>query len=376
MPQFDFDSQVASAEWLTQILNANGYLPAGSVELVGQEPIDAGASATIYHLEPAYSPDSTGTRPQSILMKVAKSGAKERFDEIEVLYAAWLLLPQSHRFSMLHKEPLFYDAVRHAAGTLPLVECYGAATDPVNHYTCLLLEDLRGTHGQPPWPIPPSDAQSEATVTALARLHANWWNSTTFGSEAFPVVTPQLVDEVSSVYADAYKRFEAMLGNRLTAARRAAYERSLDRLPALMKERLVGSSQLTLAHGDAHHWNVLLPKSDGRVLIFDWQTWHVDVGAHDLANLMALSWFGEHRALEEERLLRHYLSEINRQGVHYDWAALEFDYRLSIIRHLFTPVIFSSFIMPAVWWSHLDRIFCAFDDWRCFELLDRREGQS
>jgi thiamine kinase-like enzyme len=372
MIKFDFDTQSASAEWLSQILTQNGYLETGSVESVRQDisQVNAGASATIHQLTLEYSQGSTGIRPETFLMKIAMSGETEGFEEIAVRYSAWLFLPQSHRYLMLQKEPVFYETVRQATNHPPLIKCFGSAIDPVNHSTCLLLEDISNSHEQTPWPIPPSNEQCDATVTALARLHAHWWNNSSFGNEEFPLITIQLVDEVLAIYRDAYSRFEAEMGDRLSESRRAIYENSLNKLPSLLKGRLVDSRKLTLAHGDAHHWNMFVPKSGGDVLIFDWQTWHVDVGAHDLAYLMGVWWFSEHRGSQEEKLLRHYLAELNNLGVQYEWKELLFDYRLSVIRHLFTPVIFSSFITPAVWWGHLDRIFCTFEEWRCGDLLE------
>ena len=371
MAEFDFETGVASSEWLTEVLGQNGYLESGSVVSVSQEtsPFDVGASATLHGLTLTYSEDSQGARPTSLLMKVAMSGQTEGFEDILVRYSAWLFSPQSSRYEILRKEPMFYDTVRSVDEELPLFKCFGTATDPVNHFTCLLLEDISDTHGQPPWPIPPDDKQCEASITSLAKVHAQWWNSKTFGTEDFPSITAGLVSEVLDIYGDAYLEFKEDLGDRLSGPRRTVYERALDKLPSLLNQRLVDSAHLTLIHGDAHHWNILLPKLTGDAVIFDWQTWHVDVGAHDLAYQMAMGWFPDRRARLEQRLLRHYIGELSARGVRYEWDQLTYDYRLSIVRHLFTPVIYSSFITPAVWWDHLERIFCAFNDWQCGELL-------
>ena len=130
------------------------------------------------------------------------------------------------------------------------------------------------------------------------------------------------------------------------------------------------SSKVTLAHGDANHWNMLAPRAGGDVVILDWQTWHVDVGAYDLACLMGMGWFEEQRNRYETRLLDRYLLELNRLGIRFDREELLYDYRFALVRHLFTPVIFSTFILPAVWWSHLERVFSSFESWDCRQILD------
>jgi hypothetical protein len=84
---------------------------------------------------------------------------------------------------------------------------------------------------------------------------------------------------------------------------------------------------------------------------------------------MAVLWFPERRARLEQPLLRHYLDELGQRGVAFAWEPLWNDYRLSVVRHLFTPVVLSGLLLPAIWWPHLDRICAAFDDLECAELL-------
>ncbi len=64
-------------------------------------------------------------------------------------------------------------------------------------------------------------------------------------------------------------------------------------------ERALDARALTVAHGDAHTWNFLFPRSDqGPAFLIDWQLWHTDLGARDLAFFMALHWYpGRRREL-------------------------------------------------------------------------------
>jgi hypothetical protein len=58
--------------------------------------------------------------------------------------------------------------------------------------------------------------------------------------------------------------------------------------------RLTDRQALTIAHGDAHTWNSLFPRTgqdEGPAFLIDWQLWHLDVGARDLAFFMALHWY-------------------------------------------------------------------------------------
>ena len=372
MAKFDFDGHQATKEWLTDMLIRNGYIEVGGVAEVVQQKAElgAGGSGALYSLKLSYTPNSSGNCPSRLLMKVTKSGSAGAFEDRTKRFAAWLLVPQSQRHATLLKEPIFYESVRTSSSTLPLITCYGSEIDAEHYNACILLEDLSDSHTQPPWPIHPDARHCEQTIEALANLHGHWWESEKFGSADFPIASAEEIEESVDIYRRAYSQFSLLLGDRLNEERRAVFEYSLTQLPRLLKSRMANTKNLTLAHGDAHHWNTLLPKSAEDVVIFDWQTWHIDSGAHDLAYLMGALWFPEHRARQEKVLLKKYLDTLNALGIQYTWDELMSDYRLSVIRHLFTPVIFSSFIMPAVWWPQLDRVFSTYDDWNCDEMWD------
>ena len=81
--------------------------------------------------------------------------------------------------------------------------------------------------------------------------------------------------------------------------------------------------------------------------------------------------YPERRRRLEAPLLRHYHAALAGHGVSgYSFEALWEDYRLSVIGRLAVPVWQSAVnIGPWVWWRHLERIFQAFADLGCGELL-------
>lgn len=93
--------------------------------------------------------------------------------------------------------------------------------------------------------------------------------------------------------------------------------------------------------------------------------------ALDLAYMMAVHWFPEHRARLEAPLLERYHAGLRAHGVTgYGIDRLWEDYRLSVIAHLSIPVWQHSLkIPPRVWWLHLHCIVAAFDDLGCAALL-------
>ena len=105
--------------------------------------------------------------------------------------------------------------------------------------------------------------------------------------------------------------------------------------------------------------------------LVDWATWDVEVGARDLAYLVALHCFPEQRAEIEKPLLQRYYDRLLAGGVRdYSWEQLWADYRLFVIWNLFVPIEQFYWNVPAsIWWYHAERSVLAFDDLQCADLL-------
>ena len=173
-------------------------------------------------------------------------------------------------------------------------------------------------------------------------------------------------------FAGELKRFADRLGDRFSRERRALYEELIAAGPRL-NERTLGHRHMTIVHGDAHFWNCFVPKdgADGDVLLFDWDSWRLDTATDDLAYMMAMHWYPEFRQRAEKPALDHYHAELVASGVRgYDRAAIEDDYRLSVLWHIATPMWQASInVPPVIWWNNLERIFMAVDDLGCRDLL-------
>jgi thiamine kinase-like enzyme len=126
-------------------------------------------------------------------------------------------------------------------------------------------------------------------VAVLARIHARWWESPALGSIGALHTETQLRtmvhgfrDQLPAVFHD--------LGDDLPLCDRQVLELAFNSSlrPWL---RLVDPRALTVIHGDAHTWNFLFPRTgQGIPYLIDWQVWHLDVGARDLAFMIALHW--------------------------------------------------------------------------------------
>lgn len=253
----------------------------------------------------------------------------------------------------------------------PLPRCYDAEYSSGRFH--LLLEDLSETHRiLTEWPLPPNVEACERIVDTWAIFHAFWWRHPRLGREVGAFLDEAALAKIGAEYRGRYERFAETLGDRLWSGARAVYARVFDAWGRLYTPGRLYAAH-TLAHGDAHVWNLLYPR-DGAgsgIRLIDWDGWRIGRGASDLAYMMAVHWYPERRARLEARLIERYHAGLLAHGVTaYSLDRLWEDYRLSVIGLLSTPVWQQSYgLHPSIWWPHLHRVLAAFEDLGCAALL-------
>jgi hypothetical protein len=276
------------------------------------------------------------------------------------------------RFAMGSAEARFYEFVA-ASGLQPpdsLLDVYGTLIDDERRLAVVLMAEEEGPFVQSDWPVPPALEDCLRAVRALARIHARWRDSPEAAMERQRrapgnAAMRQRIEDCARALIDR-------LGDALAPERRALIERVVERFPDAHAARL-DAGGLTLVHGDAHFWNFLIPKDPTRQpVLIDWQLWGVDLGAADLAYMIALHWFPDRRARYEQTMLDGYRDELERLGIDCGAEALQVDYRFMVAGLLTRLVVFASVIPAGIWWPHLYRAFAAFDDLDCAELLGGR----
>src|SRR3954468_1391820 len=268
----------AESAHLTEALRASGVLGTGSVRDVTVLSARDTVLSHIIRLGLGYDGEAPDA-PRSLILKVAHKN-----------FATTLW--QAGR-----QEVSFY---RNVAPLMPpklVPRCIEASWDDESRAWHLLLEDLTDTHHTATiWPLPPSLAHAYAAVGALAQFHAAWWSDprrdTSIGGFSSGEDTTKRVE----LFVGHYQRFADYMGDRLSAERRAVYDRFIAAAPRLL-ERYHSREHLSIAHGDAHVWNFLLPKAAGSddVRAFDFDQWHINVPAQDLAYMIALHLYPERR---------------------------------------------------------------------------------
>jgi Ecdysteroid kinase-like family len=344
--------RAAEPEYLTDTLRRFGVLADDRVCGVAVESSRATLLSRIIRLRLSYE-GRAAEAPGSVILK---TGLPERANV---------------KWNSGRQEVAFYTQVAGTMAERSVPRCFEAVWDADTSDWHLLLEDLTGSHftlGD--WPMPPPLAQTEQIIAARARFHAAWWDDPRLGVSIGTWLDPG--DRHLETFAAEAARFADRVGDRLSPQRRDFYQQLIDAGPRLNK-RYHSHHDMTIVQGDAHVWNIFLPRASGSddVRIFDWDAWRVDVATDDLAYMMALHWFPDHRRRFERHLLDRYHAALVAHGVTgYDRRALEDDYRLSVLWQIATPVWQEANDIPSwIWWPHLERIFMAAEDLGCRDLL-------
>ena len=343
MSKFDHKNKIVTTDWLTSVLKQNGYLESGQVVKVDQKTLGASNTSEFFEISIQYSDANSGKRPETCLMKLSKP----------------------ERFAPCQREALFYEFMRiHQSPSV--LNSYATSIDKELQSVVILMHYKTDASRPSENMIPPDIRLCEQAVRALARFHAHWWkhpeleNITTWLDSGLSVLN--VTDELVLKFIDR-------LGDALSPARRKIIEHSFEYFPVVYQKHKVETRRQTIVHGDSHFWNFLFPEDPTQnPTLIDWQSWNVDFCARDLAYMIALYWFPERRVRYEERMLNSYLDELNRCDIHLTFEELWNDYRLCVAG----LVLYPCFQGPTrIWWHQMERLFCAFEDLDCYEVLDQ-----
>ena len=340
-------NDIATPEWLNQSLKEAGFLNDGQVKKVIPHPqkLTFFSAPKVASLEIQYSDDCISP-PPNLLLKIANGV----------------------------KECIFFSEISPIMENSEIIKCYYAKHSSENEQSYFLLEDVTSTHFQTDWPIPPQIHQCFNAIDCVAKIHSFWWDH--------PRLKKDLLEKCNqgnhwsgriNLAVSNLSAFFDFIGDRLSQERKQIYERVLSSSDQTWRPRQAENGQ-TLLHGDAHFWNFLYPLENGmdKIRIIDWNSWDIGRATDDLAYMIGLHWYPDHRKVYEINLLKNYHTRLQESNIHYQWDELWQDYRKSTIMNLFIPVWqWHRGINAAVWWSHLERGFSAYHDLDCAAVLGK-----
>lgn len=288
-----------------------------------------------------YSPGSTGQMPVNLLVKESLVGDRGQ-SEID-----------------------FYELAKHEQG-LPTFEYFGFLESSGSEPMSMLFNDLTATHVQTPWPVIPCFDQCRMAVDALAQIHGNWWGRLT--DDQIP--TQEILSKQIRQLEPFFSGYVDYVGDYFTDRHRKIYDLIFTNLSRIKADR---AHVATLVHTDPHYWNFLYRENTAvdHCVIFDWPLWRFGFGGDDLAYMIALHLYREHRTRFEHGLLTSYVKCLNANDITYLMEDALLDYKLGVINGLLMPLQeFAWKIPPLDWLPKLEKAMSAFDDHDCLALLD------
>jgi len=340
--------QDISAPWLENILNLDtGTIKSYKISRTWDMAISLAVIVSIeYHQQDE-------NRPKSIFFKLTKPDLHKKLTEAG------------------RNEIYFYNDVLPKMKGNIYPHCFFAGYDDDNQHYNLVLEDLSATHYQTNWPLTPSMDSCRMAVSCIAQVHASLWDRPELKSLTGKFLSADTPAARKSELQEIADEFVAFMDDRFSEKRKTILYRYIAKMEKLGK-RDSRQRHVTITHNDAHFWNFMYPKtSENSIMIIDWHFFGQGVGTDDLAYMLAVSMFPERRQLHESSWLKLYHETISEQGVkNYSMDDLSLDYRYSVISSLTLPIYqWYNKVWDGIWYHNLERIFSAFDDLNCAELL-------
>lgn len=317
MPRIPVDPQSLTADWLSEVLDAD--VRSCTLEQIG---IGVGLLGRLYrvHLE-----GGPGT-PATVVVKLPTSDLPAR-----------TAICEPGNFYL--REIRFYQEIGLTNPLRP-ARPYFAAFDDVTHDFVLVLEDL-GRLRNADQTLGCSVADAEVVIDAIAGHHAHWWDNDRLASLQWltPMNTPPLSDVIITNFKAAWPVFLDRIGSDMSPAMRDFGER----FPSAMQWFLdqFARPPATYVHGDLRLDQLFFPvgPDDPPLTVLDWQIGAKGRGGYDIGYFLSQSLTAETRRRYEDELLDRYAERLAEHGIVYPARQLRHDYRLAIAWCFAYPVL-------------------------------------
>lgn len=309
-------------QWLTHALRSGGVIKEASVLSVVRTILgaDKGFLSSIVRAEIEYDKKEPGA-PLSVVVKLeTESEEYRKFNE---------------ELSAFQREIRFY---REVAPLVPvrLPRFYYGVDKPPAY--SLVMEDLSSyTPGDQIEGMHPG--QVKDTVRMMAKIQAAFWDNEALAKLDWMPLSNNMAEDYLEKWDSFVEHFGAICdprGLELGAKLRDYLD---------WKWQKVQTRPRTIVHFDLREDNLLFGNkdSDEDIIILDWQLAMRNIGAFDIARLIAGSEIPAEREGHEFQVLRVWYDTLIENGVSgYSWDDAVYDFRLSALNFMCNPVHFHS----------------------------------
>jgi hypothetical protein len=222
----------------------------------------------------------------------------------------------------LYREARFYEQIAPQLGIeIPKVYFSAYGDDELT----IIMEDLGeielGVEG-----LTADLTQTERALSAIAKFHTQWWNHEVTNESWLASATDSVDPEELARGLEASRRkYDDQYPYLAKCV--SVFLKHLPKLPLAIAK----PPPLTLIHGDFHRKNVHF-RTDGSLVIFDWQAVETNAPVTDVANWFLTNLSVEDRQTHEFRLLKYYHSSLGKEcSANYSFRKLKADYRQALL---------------------------------------------
>ena len=300
----------------------------------------------------------SGGQPDSVIIKFPSAAPENR--------------GVAMHYNMYGREVDFY---RDYAAEIPVrvPQCWAVEFDPESHDFVLVLEDLKGYRlGDQVEGASLKDAQ--ATVTAIARMHAASWEVSLPGLVSHN--NPAQVEGMQAGFELGWPVVQEQLSHLIPASALARGAQMPANVSQLLNQMTQGPQ--SLVHADVRLDNLFFGAGPDTadIALIDWQSVCSSCGEQDLAYFLTQSLSPELLRAEGDGLIERYHQELLANGVsNYSLADCRSRYRISATYLMCYAVVISGTLDlgnergAALGAALLGRCLAALDDLDAFELL-------
>ena len=309
--------EAADIAWLNQVLRDKRATNGRSIIGVRHEAIgqNAGFMSRLSRLHLTYDGLSDGV-PPSLILKMPSTSERTR--------------SRVRELRMDEREVRFYRELAPTSG-VRTPRCYYAELDEESGQFALLMEDIAHLRLGDLVSAPTAE-DATAALRALARLHAEWWESPRLVGLDWLASSAAMIDRFLSVWEEAWPLFLRRYPRLVSAPQQGQFATLPDHVRRLYP-RLTAGPQ-TLLHNDFKLDNLAFEDSGAglRVTVFDWGSLVRGPAMWDAADFISRNLEPGVRLASFDEILRVYHTELCKLGVQgYSFARCLRDYRLQML---------------------------------------------
>lgn len=348
-----------TSEWLTNALREQGLLGTGTVtefthQTVGEE---AGFNGDVAILKLTYS-DDAHEAPASMVLKIPTASKNRIMGQTMGLYEKEIRFYRDLEPLLKVRVPKHYysavDAVDDPDMVLERLE--GLNNLPVfvvrflttaltwfikmtpRRYA-LLIEDL-SAYRLGDQMASYSDQDMQHILTAMAKLHAQFWDSAELKSMTWihPLTATSRI--IQGMFLGSVKKFRNSAGEQLSDRHQALINWLCEHGVELTE--ILGQEVQTLLHGDFRLDNICFNDDAGEVLLMDWQTMQRGAAGMDLAYFMSAALPADASESEINAMIDVYHQALTAEGIDLPRERLQWQYEVGTLAmlHRILPAMF------------------------------------